>query len=296
MSIKILQTLAWFDVFNYPLRLSEIRHYTGIKIKKDLIKGFANIKQKNAFYFLEGRQKIIQNRLKANKQANQLWKKVQKWQWIFEITPFVKMVAVCNTLSFNNPDKDSDIDLFIVTKHERLFLTRTVITLLTSIFAVRRHGNKIKERFCLSFWSTEKALDFSKIMLKDSDPYLAYWIKDLKPLFGFDIHKKMLDINKTWMQAFVSAKNINSENSENNQKTSCIKKILECLLNGHLGNKLEKLLENFQLKRCKEKMKKLDKRASVITNKNMLKFHNIDMREYYKNQWLEKLSKISISI
>ena len=41
-----------------------------------------------------------------------------------QTVPFIKMVAVCNTLGYDNAAKDSDIDLFIIAKRGRLFIVR----------------------------------------------------------------------------------------------------------------------------------------------------------------------------
>src|SRR3989339_357429 len=123
---SIIKTLAWFDVFNYPLTINEIQQYTGIIIKSPLdLEGLIGMHQN--FFHLQNRSSIIQNRLQTNKHAEKLWKKIYQWSWIFKITPFLKMVAVCNTLSFNNPDKESDIDLFIVTERSHLFTARIII-------------------------------------------------------------------------------------------------------------------------------------------------------------------------
>ena len=60
-----------------------------------------------------------------------------------QTVPFIKMVAVCNTLGYDNAAKDSDIDLFIIAKRGRLFIVRFYSS---TVFApgVRRHGKSCR--------------------------------------------------------------------------------------------------------------------------------------------------------
>ena len=74
-----------------------------------------------------------------------------KWvSWI----PGLRMVAICNSLSMYASDADSDIDLFVVTEKNRLWFVRILMTIVFQILGVRRHGNHVAKRFCLSFFST----------------------------------------------------------------------------------------------------------------------------------------------
>ncbi len=111
-----------------------------------------------------------------------LFIRAQKYiRWISWI-PGLQMVAVCNSLSFYAGEKDSDIDLFIVTKPNRMWLARFLITGIFHSLGVRRHGTAIAGRFCLSFFCTTDALDFQKIAIED-DVYLHAWIRHLKPIW-----------------------------------------------------------------------------------------------------------------
>jgi hypothetical protein len=91
--------------------------------------------------------------------------------------PGVARVWVCNSLSMNAADKDSDIDLFIEATPGRIWTARVFSTLYFQILGIRRYGNKVKGRFCLSFFATSGA-DFSKIAIED-DVYLYEWVRRL---------------------------------------------------------------------------------------------------------------------
>jgi hypothetical protein len=54
----------------------------------------------------------------------------------------------------NCNSEDSDIDLFVVTEKNRLWLVRILITIIFSVLMVRKTKTKHKKRFCLSFFVT----------------------------------------------------------------------------------------------------------------------------------------------
>ncbi len=95
--------------------------------------------------------------------------------------PWVKMIAVCNSLAFSFTSSESDIDLFIVTTRGRMWSTRLLLTGALACMRARP-GERKHDPICLSFFATEDRLDFSDIKIGASDPYLAYWITTLSPV------------------------------------------------------------------------------------------------------------------
>ncbi len=109
------------------------------------------------------------------------------------------MVAVANSLSMYATHKDSDIDLFIVTQSDTLWLTRLLVTLTLWSHGVWRHGSDIAGNFCLSFWITTDAMDLEKIAI-ENDIYLYNWIYHLKPIFTRgDVYEQFLKANN-WVE------------------------------------------------------------------------------------------------
>lgn len=212
-----------------------------------------------------------------------LWEKVDKVLPVLRYVPFLRMVAVCNNLAFRKVDEKSDIDLFIVAKKGRLFLVRLIITFLLHVKGVRRHGNKIAGRFCLSFFIDDSYIDLSKIAL-EKDIYLAYWTKTMIPVIDdgfFDYFMK----NNKWVDKYFE----NPEEFLNKRKLIILKnKILTWFLGGYLGDFLEFILKKWQMKRAFKKMAKASSQASLIVEEHILKFHNIDRRNFYKDRWFDK--------
>lgn len=96
--------------------------------------------------------------------------------------PGIRRIWVCNSLSMNAADGDSDIDLFVETAPGMLWTGRVMTTLFFSLLGARRHGNYVKGRFCLSFFAVENA-DLGKVAIED-DAYLYEWAKRLVSVDG----------------------------------------------------------------------------------------------------------------
>ncbi|MDD3861788.1 MAG: hypothetical protein PHP74_02775 [Candidatus Gracilibacteria bacterium] len=217
-----------------------------------------------------------------------LWNKVRKVLPLLSMVPFLRMVAVCNNLAFGKVDEESDIDLFIIAKKGRLFFVRSVITLLLHLRGVRRHGRKISGRFCLSFFVDDSFLDLSKISI-DRDFYLAYWIKSMVPIFDDGIFSLFIKKNAWVGDYFDLSVKFERKVFEDSfgGKTFC-NKFYSFVFSGYVGDFLEAVLKKWQIKRALKKSKKADKDASLIVEEHILKFHNVDRREFYRNKWIGK--------
>jgi hypothetical protein len=83
----------------------------------------------------------------------------------------------------NAAHKDSDIDLFIITKNNRIWTTRICFTLILTLLGQRKTTKKHAGKFCLSFFITENYLNLENIAIKN-DIYLKYWIESLVPIIN----------------------------------------------------------------------------------------------------------------
>lgn len=98
--------------------------------------------------------------------------------------PGVRMIAICNSLSMYATHQNSDIDLFVVTAPDRMWLVRIFSNIVVRLMGLRRpnlhkQDGTIAGKICLSFFCTTNALDFSKIAIED-DVYLFFWMRYLK--------------------------------------------------------------------------------------------------------------------
>jgi hypothetical protein len=293
---NIYATMVYFDMFDWPLTIAEIEKYLlwdNIE-RRELwifLNNDENIQRHGDFYFFKGRRDIVEIRKEREIIANGFWKRVNRYVPLLKAVPFVKMVAVCNTLAINNTDKDSDIDIFVVASPGRLFMARTITTMLFAALGVRRHGKKIAGRFCLSFFVTEDAMDLRNITIGQEDIYMPFWILTMRPLYGESVYLKMLSQNK-WIQNYFPRPVEVDDMWKEKGLLSFVKKVQESVMKRKIGDKIENWLESYQKKRYQKRISTLGENASVVVNEKMLKYHNVDKRADIAQKFKERLEAI----
>ncbi len=218
----------------------------------------------------------------ANSLEKRLWRRVRFYLSFLRIVPFVKMVAVCNNLALGKVTEESDIDLFIVAKRGRLFTVRLLVTFILHILGVRRHGDKVSGRFCLSFFIDETYSNLSPIALED-DYYLAFWINSLAPVIDRQYYDHFFNENR-WIKKFCDESFSGSKRYlfSFNPLFDFFRLMLSVPFSFFWGDFIEDFFKKWQLKRAREKAEIVDDRASLIVKENILKFHNLDRRDHYR--------------
>jgi hypothetical protein len=308
LELFIINTIIYFDIFDYPLTANEICTYLytgGMEMKPFALDEIKNalaessqlkkiIAAKNGLYFLKGRERNIQRRLERYKLADKKFKIAKRAIRVLKFLPFVKLIAVCNNLSYQNAQKESDIDFFIISEKKRLYLVRFLVTAVVSLLGIRRHGPKITNRICLSFYVSEENLDLSKIKIAAEDIYLSYWLATLWPSYVRDgFYEKFMEKNawlKKTLPNFFPLQIGYRYRADDGVLNKSIYKAKEFILRGYLGDFLESFAKKLQLKIMAQKKKDLaavgDNR--VIISDAMLKFHEKDRRLFYLQEFEKK--------
>ena len=296
---KIYATVIFFDIFEFPLTLEEIQRYllgkySSLEELNDFLKSDSAIEHKTVnncvYFFLKGRKNIVQTRLERKIISKKFWRKVRIYMPFIQLIPFMKMVAVCNTLAFNNTAKGSDIDLFIIAKRNRLFTVRFFTLAIFSLLGVRRNSKKIAGRFCLSFYVDEDFLNLEPVQFSKKDIYLPFWIVTMKPIYGQKTYENFLEAN-FWIKTYFSR----MPNVKVDRKFGILRyfgSFFEFILRGKFGAWIEKKFETIQQKRHVRHLHMLKNQASVIVKKHILKFHNIDKRKEIVRGFEAKLRKL----
>ncbi|MFC1599057.1 hypothetical protein ACFL2U_03585 [Patescibacteria group bacterium] len=308
LELFIINTITYFDLFDYPVTLTELQDFIFtngmasqkfklVEIKQILDKSLKLkkiISTDQGFYFLQGRQDIIDKRLNRYNISNLKFKIVLKAVRFFKYVPFIRLVAVCNNLAYWNAKQTSDLDLFIITAPNRIWQTRLFLLLLTSLLRLRPPKEKVQDKLCLSFYITEENLDLSDIKISAEDVYLVYWLATLWPIYDRgEYYQKLITINEHWLKQNLPNWQIRQPNKQHriidNKFSSYIYKFREWVLGGWLGNIVENFAKWLQLKKMSQKKKDMainDDTRVIITDK-MLKFHENDRRL----EFLEKFEK-----
>jgi len=290
---SVLGTLAYFDLFGIPLTESDIadhllfqmpdREKIAIYLRESPL-----VTKKDGYLSLSKDPEFFAEFARKKARAAKYWKRIRHFQWLFNMCPFVKLIAVCNSLPIEDIHENSDIDLLIITERDRLFTARLFLTFFSSLLGLRRHGLKIKKRFCLSFYLTEDNLNLEEIAQKPYDIYLAYWLKTLEPICGdYATYERLIKENMGWLKDYFPA--VIPMRRHFRKRHSHIKLLLEKLFG---SSRFEYKQKNYQLARSKEKYTALKDKTGTIISEKMLKFHDNDVRALVRKNWAERVNRL----
>ena len=291
----IVRTIAFFDIFDFPLTWFEVWKYLPIKTDLSVVQavlldnGLDVVSNKNGFFFLSGREEIVATRMKRYNYANIKYKKTLRIIRIFKYIPWIKMVCIGNILGANNLKQESDIDFFVITERNRIWLTRFFCVVVAELLRVRPKQNDFKDKICLSFFSDVEKMNFKGLMIGE-DEYLAHWLADLLPVYNKSrTYEEFIDHNNwmrqklpNWQPTAVSPR-ISIEPSE-----VFYRDVVDMLIGG-----LEKIAKNIQLKLMPQNIKEvMNSDTKVVVNDQMLKFHINDRRQEYNDLFTEKIKTL----
>ncbi len=290
---SILFTLAYFDVFEYPLTYFEIWRYLfcfqseldEVIRKLDELITRGEIEMKNGFYFLPGKSDLLEKRNEKYEISEKFWRKAIFATKIISYIPFIKMVGIVNSLAFFNCKEDSDIDLFIITEKNKIWTVRFLSTTIMHILGLRRHGKKVAKRICLSFYISEEKMDLSYIAKDELGFFVAFWIAQMAPILNKGkIWEEFRNSNK-WIYNYLPNCGQHITNYHTNFRPSWLSKIKSEFASFILKPKIiEGILKGVQIKRIKKSQEKLGNPSSVIYSDEILKFHPVDLRIKYKEE------------
>lgn len=305
MEQAIIQTLSYFAIFSYPLTQEELGRYLW-KTAYDqelFLAAIASLLQKNlirreaGYICLPHQKDAVATRQRrwwyTKERLDIAMRAAKKLRYI----PFIEAVFVCNQLPVT-ADEHSDIDVFIVVKRERLWISRLLATLWLSVWGMRRHTGAIQKHICLSFYCTDDALDLSVIAIDGDDIYLAYWLDWLIPVFDPKQYIHHIYTQNAWVQRLIprfgTAPLIDRYRIAHNRVSKVIRFIFEQAWQGAYGAFINDQAKRLQSQKMAKHSPTAEEQASrhVVISDHMLKFHENDRRRYFRDTWKQTVDSL----
>lgn len=208
----ILETVAYYDAFDYPLTEFEVWKLllaSDGEGEREILISFCDIREalrgsflgkrlgrSRGYVFLRGRENLVSLRVYRQKNADRNIFKAGRIACLLRCMPFVRMIGLTGSLSMKNADCGSDWDFFIVLRSGYIWTGRAVATALLHIFGLRRHGRKVAHRACLNYWITTRSLEIHSKDLFSSSEYFF-----IIPLFGEKVFERFQKTNM-WIRRF----------------------------------------------------------------------------------------------
>lgn len=253
LKTSVLKVLAYFDLFDYPLSNEEIYLFLDRKIDGNDLKATltrlttdGNIFKFNEFYSLKNDPALFKRRLKENANAQTLLvtaNRISKFLYKF---PYIKGVGISGSLSKNVANDQSDIDYFIVTTSNRLWIARTITHLFKKFTFITGH----QHWYCMNYY-----VDEAEMQIKEKNIFTATELITLLPVCGNGTMQKFFKAND-WANTYFPNYKQKSENPPSRSRHTGIRKIIEFLFDGKLGDHLDNYLMKVTKKRWEEKEEK----------------------------------------
>ncbi len=265
----VIKTLLYFDTFKYPITSDELAYYSKFKdteiksVLKNLIKKEV-IYSNEEFYTTINDTSLVSRRKKGNLKAEKTFEKAKKMSAFISQFPFVEGVFLSGSISKGFLGEDDDIDYFIITSPNRLWLTRTLLILYKKIFLFNS-----KKYFCVNYFMSSNALEIS-----EKNRFTATEFVTLIPMSGNGIYNSLKE-NNSWVLNYFPAFSKQNKVSENIKK-NLVRKSLEFVFSGIIGDYLDALTMKITKRHQENKFKKFklkDFKVAFKAQKHVSKHH-----------------------
>lgn len=291
----IISTLIYFDLFRYPLTKSEIHKFchTAVNSAEEMNEALGNLVEggniffSGGFYFINDDRSVIERRKKGNARVRLFEDKAIKYADIISRFPFVRGVFISGSLSKGFMDEDSDIDFFIITKKDRLWLCRTLLVIYKKIFLLNSH-----KYFCVNYFIDDESLE-----IPDKNVFTATEIVTLKPMYNPGLCNSFRMAN-SWTKSLLPNANISQAILRKDSRKTGFKYFLEKIFSQVAGNALDNFCLRMTTRFWKKKFSHFsesDFLNAMRSKKNVSKHHPNKFQEKVLTLYRERMREYELA-
>lgn len=194
---EIVFTLKYFHLFKHPLKESEIHEFLGVGASCKTINlllaelvAAGKIYHADGYYMYDNDMKLVGRRNEGAERARVLMKKAHRSAAVISKFPFVKCVCISGSLSKGYANEKSDIDFFIITDRNRLWITRTVLHLYKKLTFL--WGSQ--HSYCMNYF-----IDESMLCLEEQNRFTATEMATMMPVYNLNVYSDLINANLAWL-------------------------------------------------------------------------------------------------
>lgn len=194
--LAVLRSVIYASLFDYPLTLAQLRESL-VEVAADeatIASWWKNsallqsaIECRGGLYFPAGRADLLDTRARREALSRDLLHRDRAMLTLVSRLPFVRMVALSGSLAHLNAEGSADVDLFVITSANRVWLVTVAMLVVSKIMGWRK-------RLCMNYVISER-----QMAIAPGDLFSANQIIHLQPIVGSATYRRFLDAN-----AFVS--------------------------------------------------------------------------------------------
>ena len=206
----VITVLKYYGLFSYPLNSSEIHRFLAIRVNQEEVDTVLSVMIQNGrvnlssfgYYSVDENERWSVNRIQGNKRAEDLLDQSHRYIKNIIRFPFVKSVAISGSLSKYYTDEDADIDYFIITAKNRLWIARTLLHFYKKFTFIK--GNE--HYYCMNYFVDESALEIDQ-----KNVYSAIETVTLLPVYNKEIISDLKQINRFWIDDLLPNETYNED-------------------------------------------------------------------------------------
>lgn len=226
----ILETLAYSDVFDYPLRINELHRYLTTPVTlEELTAALSNlddsVETQAGYFFLAGREELVKLREQREATSQLAFRRAIRYGRVLGALPFVRMIGLTGSLAVRNCDETGDLDYMIVAAHGRVWTARAFALLFNRL--TKLAGDVL----CPNLIISERALEWQQ-----KDLYSARELCQMIPITGMGVYTRLRQVNAWTKEVLPNADGAPFDVESNNITSN---RILEIPLLGKLGDRIE---------------------------------------------------------
>jgi hypothetical protein len=266
LNSSILNTLAYFDLFQYPLSQEEIHSFLGQRTSPEVLAEELDrltfgrlLFRRGPWYSLRDGEVPHEKRIASNRCALPLVDRARRNARFLYCFPFVRGIGISGSLSKNCADSTSDIDYFIITRKDRLWICRTLMHLFKKLTFLTGH----QRFFCMNYY-----VDESAFQIEEKNIFTATELVTLIPVLGSQTMGDFFSANQ-WVNAYFP--NYPHKHGRQGAETGKLrlKSMIEFLFNNRKGEQLDNYLCRLTTRRWK--VKEEEQRLNINGNRMGLK-------------------------
>jgi hypothetical protein len=195
-----IQCLLYFGIFHFPLTAEEVYQFNPFRADPAAVERALNDLVNKRKVFTEGQFFLpvnepgwITERKHGRKRALDLLNRSGHFVSIIAGFPFVRAVAISGSLSKFYASTEPDIDYFIITESNRLWIARTLLHLFKKLTFITGH----QHYYCMNYFVDEENLE-----IMHQNQYSAIELVTLLPAFNRDILMEFMEKNK-WVDDYL---------------------------------------------------------------------------------------------
>ena len=197
---SVLRTLAYYDLFDYPLTTSEVFTYLpigGVQEEELLMVLHAmalegKIKTSKGHWLMPHRSGAsVERRTEMEVMGEGMWKVARRMSVLMRHIPFVRGIFISGQLCRYIADRNSDIDYFVITEPNRLWIVRCIFVFFRRVVLLNN-----RKYFCVNYYVTS-----DNLKIQERNPYVACEVASVKPMLNRELFEEFMQEN-TWVSDY----------------------------------------------------------------------------------------------